>query len=482
VTADLGLAAAPADGPDALSFGALEPLATLLQETPPGKLLPELVRRLKDGVELRTLVAAGALANARAFGGRHYEGYHTFMALAPAFEMAKALPDARKPLPVLKVLYRNATHIQGKGRDNEELHPVAPAPVPDGKIPGEALRDATRRGDRKAAEGIFATIAQGTPDQAFDHLQDAVHDDINVHRVVLAWRAWAMLDFAGPANAHTLLRQSVLFCVNENRPNRTNEVQALLPKLFDQYKLAGRTPGAREADDAWVEKLGRVVYGGGRAKAADAVAAALAEGFSPDAVGEAIALAANRLILHDPGRREAEGDKGVGSVHGASVGVHAADAANAWRNIARVVGPRNAVASLIVGAYHTAGQHGGQLKDPYPRDEDLEKVRVADPAGLLKETDAAVRAGNQALACALVQKAGDLGHPSKPVFDLLRGFAVSEDGALHAEKYYRTAEEEFAAGRPAFRWRQLVALARVTASEYGTTAPGYAEAKRLLGV
>jgi hypothetical protein len=35
--------------------------------------------------------------------------------------------------------------------------------------------------------------------------------------------------------------------------------------------------------------------------------------------------------------------------------------------------------------------------------------------------------------------------------------------------------------RPAFKWRQLVALARVTASEHGRPAPGYAEAKRLLG-
>jgi hypothetical protein len=34
--------------------------------------------------------------------------------------------------------------------------------------------------------------------------------------------------------------------------------------------------------------------------------------------------------------------------------------------------------------------------------------------------------------------------------------------------------------RPAFRWRQLVALARVTASEYGQPAPGYAEACALL--
>jgi len=67
-------------------------------------------------------------------------------------------------------------------------------------------------------------------------------------------------------------------------------------------------------------------------------------------------------------------------------------------------------------------------------------------------------------------------------FDLLLGYAVSEDGALHAEKYYRTVTEEFAATRPSLRWRQLVALARVTASEYGHPAPGVTEARELLKV
>jgi hypothetical protein len=41
---------------------------------------------------------------------------------------------------------------------------------------------------------------------------------------------------------------------------------------------------------------------------------------------------------------------------------------------------------------------------------------------------------------------------------------------------------KFAIARPAFRWRQLAALARVTTSEYGTTAPGYDEARQLLKV
>jgi hypothetical protein len=82
----------------------------------------------------------------------------------------------------------------------------------------------------------------------------------------------------------------------------------------------------------------------------------------------------------------------------------------------------------------------------------------------------------------VVQRLGESGAEPREVFDLLLGFAVSEDGALHAEKYYRTVREDFAATRPAFRWRHVVALARVTASEYGRPAPGYAEACGLLRV
>ena len=82
----------------------------------------------------------------------------------------------------------------------------------------------------------------------------------------------------------------------------------------------------------------------------------------------------------------------------------------------------------------------------------------------------------------MIHRYGELGHAPRPVFDLLLRYAVSEDGALHAEKFYRTVSEEFAGTRPAFRWRHLVALARVTASEYGRPAVGMAEARALLKV
>ena len=110
---------------------------------------------------------------------------------------------------------------------------------------------------------------------------------------------------------------------------------------------------------------------------------------------------------------------------------------------------------------------------------------VAGSAGAVTITTwvggkAAVEEKDQARACALVHQYGTMNLAARPMFDLLLRYAVSEDGALHAEKYYRTVMEEFTAARPAYRWRQLVALARVTASEYGRPAPGMAEARELL--
>jgi hypothetical protein len=108
--------------------------------------------------------------------------------------------------------------------------------------------------------------------------------------------------------------------------------------------------------------------------------------------------------------------------------------------------------------------------------------RPASAAALLSDADDANRQKDQARACALVHRYGELGHAPRAVFDPLLKYGISQDGALHAEKYYRTVTEEFTATRPAFRWRQLVALARVTTSEYGFSAPGYKEACELLKV
>ncbi|MBL7649978.1 MAG: hypothetical protein JNK74_27710 [Candidatus Hydrogenedentes bacterium] len=491
LAADLGLASAAAGEIEStLNFGALEPLVALMRETPPERLNAILIEKLKSGASLKSLVAAGALANARTFGGQDYIGFHTFMALAPAWHMARSLPIAEQPLPVLKVLYRNANRIQEfGGRASEVLHPLTADPIPAGAHAGEYLQTASRSGDVEHADRVFASLASGPVGEAFNHLQFAVEDEVDVHRVVLAWRAWDTMELAGEEWGHCLLRQSIRYCTKVEhdmnvRGHQHSPIREVLPRLLDDYKLLEKPRGQNLGDDAWALALANTIFQGAREEAAQATANALAEGFAPESIGEAISLAANMLALHDPGRPEqwANADKPAGSCHGDSVGVHASDAANAWRNIVRVSDARNATASLIVGAFHTAGQSERSNAEPFPFAEQLEKVKADQPEALLAEAEACILAKDQDQTAAAVARYGQLGHAPGPVFDLMRKFATSEDGALHAEKYFRTAGAEFDATRPAYRWGQLVALARVTASEYGHPAPGFEEAKALLKV
>ena len=485
--AELGLAARE-DGEGRLEFGGMEPLVRLMQETPPGKLNATLIGKMKEGVSLRELVAAGALANARSFGGEDYVGFHTMMALAPAWKMSALMAGPERALPVLKVLYRNTSRIQESGNHKSEV--LKPVSGSSESADGRALREAVRRKDVDGAEKVFAGIAKGDARRMLNELLVAVHDNTEVHRVVLPYRAWDLLDVVGQEHAHTLLRQSVRYCVKAENPSRGDEwngARTVLPEVMEKYKLMDKAAGTKAAEDGWVDQLSRTIFNATPREAAEAAAAALAEGFAPDAVGEAISLAANQLLLRDEGRPvkwESPG-KPVGSVHGDSIGVHACDSANAWRHLSKAGDARNVFACLILGAYQVAmdrGPRDGEFKkwEPLPIQYHLNQVKETDAQKLLGAADEAIRGNLQGRACAIAAKYGQLGHAPKDLFELLLKYAVSEDGSLHAEKYYQTVREEFAGTREKFKWRQMIALARVTASEYGRPAVGVAEARGML--
>ncbi len=432
---EMGLASARADeAPASLAFGPLEPLVALMQETPANRLLPLLVERLRAGTELRQLVAAAALANARTFAGEDYIGFHTVMALAPAFHMAGELPESQRPLPVLKVLYRNSQRIREFGgagpRDSGRSASIRPS------NPHLAARRCAKRSaiktwnspsgpspHRPAARPVMPSTTSFGPSRTTPE----------VHRVVLAYRSWDLLDLIGREHAHALLRQSLHYCVMNGGGDGP---MTLLAKLLDQHKLLGRAAGTRRADDAWVERMSKTIFESSPQNAADAVAASLAEGMTYEAVGEAISLGANQLILRDVGRtaRDVQPNKPLGSVHGDSIGVHACDSANAWRNMVRACNRRNAVASLILGAYQVAldrVNRGGDFLhwEPYPHVDQLEPASRVAPEHLLAEAESAIRGNDQGRTCALIHRYGELDRPARPVFDLLLRYAVSEDGA-----------------------------------------------------
>ena len=160
---DLGISAAFANEEgNSLSFGDLHPLVELLQESPLDKLQPALVGKLQSGeADLGRLIAAAALANAETFGGEDYVGFHTEMALLPALQMADELPSETKPLPVLKVLYRNSQRIQDGGfSGTKKLKKVRPLEIPGGAEVGELLLEASRSGDMDQAEADLCNLRE----------------------------------------------------------------------------------------------------------------------------------------------------------------------------------------------------------------------------------------------------------------------------------------------------------------------------------
>ncbi len=489
LTNELGFSTAYAEqGAEALKFGEYDALVDLLQSTPADKLQPILIDKLSRGeTNLKQLTAAAALANAETFGGEDYVGFHTAMAMLPALQMTEQMPSERQPLPVLKVVYRNAQQIQELGGASKktlrELHAAEEATV---ESAGLSIRDACRAADIAKAEQLFAPLAGAPLEDAFNVLQPAMQDDINVHRFVFAHRTYGLADLLGEDHAYTILRQCVRFCIKDeteqkrhNRP--ASPIRALMPKLLDQYKLAGKRPGSRDPGDDAVEALAEAIYKGPAERSADVAAAALAEGISPEVVGEAISLAANLLVL----RQGADKWR----THGDSAGVHSSDATNAWRNMARHAKTEYAISGLIVAAYHVAA-HKPFSTAAFPTAEHRALVKAKDAEGLLAEAEDAVCHNDQGRAAAAIALYGEGGHSPGAVYERMLKYTISEDGRLHGEKYFQTVQEEYRTTRPAFRWRQLVGLARVTASAYGYDrqdkqggrAPGYEAACRLLKV
>ena len=116
-------------------------------------------------------------------------------------------------------------------------------------------------------------------------------------------------------------------------------------------------------------------------------------------------------------------------------------------------GSQDPAAGYVAGSHRWSDdrRHRGHERTPYPSAEQLERVTANDPAVLLRELEGAIRENDQFRAAAIVQRYGEQGHASRPVFDVLLRYAISEDGRLHGEKYYRTAMEEFTSMRPAER-------------------------------
>ena len=294
-----------------------------MQETPPTSCCRCWSRSMQGGTDLRDAGRGRARWPTPApSAAQDYVGFHTFMALAPGLRRwSRELPEPtgrRCRCSRCSTATPTASRSTG-GREHEVLHPVAaggPARRPHG---GEALREATRGRRHGRGRADLRRAGAGPIGEAFNDLQyvGAGRRRRPPRRPRLAGLGAARPDGQG-ARPHAAAPVGALLRATRRAASRATTGRAGDPapccrKLLDQYKLleqaAGRphgrtTPGSRaEPDDLRAPAA---------TQAADAVAAALAEGIAPEAVGEAISLAANQLVLRDPGRPQGRSARQAG--------------------------------------------------------------------------------------------------------------------------------------------------------------------------
>lgn len=489
----LGLAAMPIeDKPSRLRFAGHDRLVDLLQETPLEKFLPAVVSELRSGTSLQQLITAAALANARAFGGEDYVGFHTFMALMPALRMSRQLPAELQPLPILKVLYRQAARLEETDHHHSDtLKPAASVTASQDLTQlTQAITNSVHQQDRNTADQLLTSATHASSETAWNSLLPTVFEAPEVHRIVLAHRAWDMLDLVGQSHADAMLRQSLHYCIHveHNRQKGYHNISEKLAAMIeDSFAAISASTPSRVADEQWIVQFSELLLKTPPEAAAAAAAAALAEGISPASVSQAVSATACQLVLRDAGRPPewAQPNKPVGSVHGDSIGVHASDTAHAWRQIASVSNPKNTRAAVILSAWcvaRDAAVRPASEWTPRPLEQSLQQISETDPQRLQAILESSIRQQQQDLACAAASRCLTAGVSAETLFLKLLPFACSEDGALHAEKYFWTTRDEFTSLPAGLRNHELIALARVSASQYGTPAPGLQEARDLLKI
>ena len=217
--------------------------------------------------------------------------------------------------------------------------------------------------------------------------------------------------------------------------------------------------------------MSQTIFASTPEQAADAVAAALAEGIAPEAIGEAMSLAANQLVLRDTGRPKPTSAQQAGRQRPRRL--HRRPRLRLGQRLAQhgpLPTPRNAVACLILGAYQCAfdrADRGGDFLnwEPYPRAEAREKVADRRRRRLLAGAEAAIRNKDQATACAgpALRRAGPSGTAGlRPAAELRRQRgrrAARREVLPHRVGGVRRDAAGLplaAAGRPGARHRQRV--------------------------
>ena len=472
----------------------IEPLVQFIEETDSKQLLEATLQKLRDGLPIKTLLTASALAVTRSSDlppGHHGGPLHPLVGIHALHNTVERVGGEQRFLPILQHVALSNKHINHPGMGPYILADAEP--VDSGGVEGtkKAFLAAVDRGVYHAADHAFLWLWKNIPRvEALDLLLTVAipKNVLDDHYFIFPMFTWRALDWLGHEHTSFMMRPAVRYVTRFPTPPPLKDVEPLLEEFellrrpIGFYTSPEETPAIGELGQAITEcdtysEIPRML------------AKALFDGLSLEGTGEALSIGAAGLFMR--------------SLTGNPMDVHLHTGINLRRYLLKLPGIslRNKLLALLT--WHT----GPEVRSTQNRMEPPPQPDPAAVAALPRRSQADLldalthsiytqpptdwsKVTNLGLMRAvpevkntvnLAQQYTDLGYDADALIRRLAEIVVHDNFTeMHAFKHHQATVEEFHATRLPWRWRHLVSAAQASAISYGKNMEVYEEAIELL--
>jgi hypothetical protein len=289
----------------------IEPLVRLLEDTARDRLLEEVARRIKHGLNYQQVVTALQLAGVRNVQPRPSVGFkfHAVLVVNSAHIASLASPDSDRWLPIFWALdYFKSSQARDVREGNWTMSPVSASSVPAASAARQAFVAAMEAWDEDAVDPAIAGLARtaGTNEVFELFYRFGCRDFRSIgHKAIFVAQARRTLECMGWQHAEPVLRSLAYALLNhQGEPNpSTNDLSADRPWRQNQKRVAeirdNWLDGA--ADDGATRELLETLRTADPDEACDLIVEQLNRGVATQSIWDAIFDGAAELLVRQPG-------------------------------------------------------------------------------------------------------------------------------------------------------------------------------------
>jgi hypothetical protein len=472
----------------------IEPLVQFIEESAPNEIIGQTLEKLRDGVPIKAMLTASALAVTRSSDlppGHHGGPLHPLVGIHAIRHIAERVSAENRFLPVLQHVALSNKHIHHPGMGPYMLPDFEPIDAGGVEATKSAFLGAVDRGVYNQADHYFLWLWDNIPAvEALDLLLTVaipknVQDD---HYFIFPSFTWRAVEWLGREYLPILMRPAVRYVTRFPTPPAIPEFEGLL----DEYQLLTRSLRQRTGSDE-TPAIGHLGESIGQcntyAEIPAMLAKALADGLSLEGAGEALSIGAASLFLR--------------SLTGNPMDVHLHTGVNLRRYLVQLDGLSLRNKLLVLLMWHT----GPEVRSTQRRMEPSPQPDAAAVAALPYRTqDELLDAMTESvyhqppidwstvanlgqlrampevkITVNLAQQYVNFGYDATAFITRLAEIACHDNFTeMHAFKHHQAVVEEFYATREPWRWRHLIAGAQAAAISFGKNMEIYEEAIELL--